>query len=125
MVGVIGLDDDPSRTIAATGPSGHLGEKLEGALAGAKVGQIEQGIGRDHAGQGDSGKVVALGDHLGADKDLGVARREGPERSFEAVAASHGVAIEDHRSDVGVELGQMVGHFLGAGSDGIEESAVA
>jgi len=119
------LDDDPTGAVAAAGPSGHLGQQLKGPLSGTKVGQVEQSIGRDHTCQGDPGKVVALGDHLGTDKDLGIARCEGSERSLEAVAASNGVAIEDHRFDIGVEMGQVVGDLLGAGADGVKEQAAA
>ncbi len=125
VVGVVGLDEDPPRTVAASGPAGNLGQELKRPLARAKVRQVEERVGGDDAGEGDPGKVVALGDHLGPDEDLGISGGEGSEGPFEAVPAAHGVAVEDHGFDIGVELGQVVGHLLGAGADGVEELSAA
>ncbi len=49
-------------------------EQLEGALGGARVGLREAEIGVDHADQRQAWKVMALGDELGADDQIHLAR---------------------------------------------------
>ena len=52
----------------------HLGEQLEGTLARAEIGQVEAGVGVDHARPASPGEIEALGHHLRADEDVGLAR---------------------------------------------------
>ena len=58
-------------------PSGHLGDELEGALAGAEVGGVQANVRVENADQGDIGEMQTLGDHLGADEDVDLVRLEG------------------------------------------------
>ncbi len=71
VIGMIGLEDDPPAQQAPARPPGHLGQQLERALAGAEVGQVEGGVGRDDADDGHQRQVEPLGDHLRADEDVG------------------------------------------------------
>ena len=64
------LDDDAAGALASTGTAGDLGEELEGAFRGAKIGNVEGDVGGNDPDEGDVGKVEALGDHLGADEDV-------------------------------------------------------
>ena len=59
----------------AAGAARHLMQQLERALAGARVGALaEPEIAIDDADGGELREVVALGHHLRADDDVGLAR---------------------------------------------------
>ena len=70
----------PGRS-AAPGAARDLGQELERALGGAEVGKAEPDVGVDHADQRHAREVVALGDHLRAHQDVGLARLEGGEHA--------------------------------------------
>ena len=70
------LDDRFARALAAPGAPRHLGQELKRALRRPKVGEAETDIRGHDADQRDARKVVALGDHLRADEDVDLARRE-------------------------------------------------
>ena len=73
MIGEVGLQDAAPAHIATPRPAEHLGEQLEGALGGARVGKVEQGVRVHHADQGHARKIEALRDHLRPDDHLRVA----------------------------------------------------
>ena len=73
MLGHIGLDQPAAGDGLTAGAAGHLIEKLEGALGGARVGVRKSEIGVDHADQRKARKVMALGHELGADDDVHLA----------------------------------------------------
>jgi hypothetical protein len=58
----------------ASGATGDLMQKLEGALAGARICACEPEIAIDNADGCEIGKMVAFGYDLRADDDLSVAR---------------------------------------------------
>ena len=66
MKGGEGLDEDFAFDVAAAGATGNLGKQLEGALAGAKVGEVKAEVCVDDAHEGYIGKVESFGDHLGS-----------------------------------------------------------
>ena len=68
--GLKGLDQRPTRLVAAAGASRHLIEQLEGALRGARIAASQSQIGVDDADEREMRKIVALGDKLGADDDI-------------------------------------------------------
>ena len=74
MLRHVGLEQRPARPLGAAGAAGDLMEQLEGPLGGAQIAAVQAEIGIDHADQGQVGKVMALGDDLGADQDVDLAR---------------------------------------------------
>src|SRR5690554_4472225 len=98
----VGLNDDLSGAVGAAGAAGDLGEKLEGALGGAEVREVEAHVREHDADQRDVGEVVAFGDHLGADEDVDLASTKAAQKLLEARAAA-GVAVE--AGDAGAAVG--------------------
>jgi hypothetical protein len=60
VIGIERLDDGFARLLAAAGAPGHLCQQLERPLGGAKVGEPEADVGRDHADQRHRGKSCPL-----------------------------------------------------------------
>ena len=73
MIGRIGLDQDPPRSIAAAGPAGDLTEQREDPFGAAKVRQIKRRIGVQYPDQGHGREIMALGNHLRADQHINLA----------------------------------------------------
>ena len=65
VLGQVGLDDNLTGAISASGTARDLLQQIVGALPRSKIGQLEGKVGIDHAHKRDLGKVEALGDHLG------------------------------------------------------------
>lgn len=115
-IGLEGLDEDAAGVRAATSASGDLGDELEGALGGTKIGERESGVGIDDADKPDVGEVEAFSDHLGADEDADFCAREAFEEFVELAAGLHGVAVDadkptrgracrgEHTAELGFEL---------------------
>ena len=87
MIGPEGLDERPSRPVAASGPAGHLRQQLPGALARPWIAGLECKIRIHHARQHEMWKMMALGDKLRADHQidlalLDLAQRIGEERFY-------------------------------------------
>ena len=69
VVGVVGLNDDRARFLGAAGTAGDLEDQLRHALRRPESRCRTTLVGIDDPHQGHLGKVVALGQHLGADQD--------------------------------------------------------
>ena len=69
-MGSEGLDHHFALHFTTPGTARHLGEQLEGALAGAEVGQVKPDIGQDDADQGHRLDVQPLGHHLRTQEDI-------------------------------------------------------
>ena len=109
-----GLDDDFAFEFTASGTSGDLGDELEGALAGAEIGDVEAEVGVEDSDEGDVGEMQALGDHLGADKDVDFLGFEFPEDVFEGVFAAHGIGIDAGEAGFGEDFLEDFLDLLGA-----------
>ena len=70
MLRVKGLDKNLPRAFSPPSPPGHLGQKLESALAGVILRKKEAEVRGHHSHESDLWKVVAFGDHLGADENI-------------------------------------------------------
>ena len=68
VIGMVSLKHHPPRALRPPGATSHLDNELGHALGGAEIGAIEAVIGIQDTDQGYTGKVVALGQHLGADQ---------------------------------------------------------
>ena len=117
-VGIVGLDEDAARLVAAAGAAGDLLDLLEAALGRAQVAAGKAEVGIDHADQGQVGEVIALGHQLGADDDVD---RAGLHRADELRGAQRrpdGVRGDDRGARIGEQLGDLVGDALDAGAAG-------
>ncbi len=76
MIGTVRLHDHTAAAITTSGASGDLRDQLKGAFGCAKVGEVQRGIGVDHADQCDVGKIQTFGNHLGPQQDLALRRPE-------------------------------------------------
>lgn len=126
VFGEEGLDVDFAGEVAAAGASGDLCDELEGAFGGAEVvGDGEGAIGGEDANEGDIGEVEALGNHLGAEEDVGLFGAEGGEEFVVAMAAGGGVGI--HPDDAGGGEDGVEGGLdaLGAEAELLEAGGVA
>ena len=73
MLGHVGLHEAAPGDERAAGAAGHLVQELEGALGRARVGLAEAEVAVDDADRRELREVVALGHHLRADDDVGLA----------------------------------------------------
>ena len=71
MLGLVGLHQREARALGAAGAAGDLADELEGLLGGAEVAALEAEVGVEDADQRQEREVVALGDELGADDEVG------------------------------------------------------
>jgi len=94
VLGLIGLDDRPSRALAPPGPPDRLDEQLVRAFGGALVGEVERDIGRDDPDQRHRRDVEALGHEARADQDVEPALGEGVDDALGRAAVLDDVAIE-------------------------------
>ncbi len=108
MIRVEGLHQHPAALVAPARAAGHLRDQVEGPLGGTEVGQVQRGVGIDHADQGHIGEVQSLGDHLRAQQDLHLAAAEGVQGLLVAAGALHGVAVHPQYADAG-EAGADLG----------------
>src|SRR5574340_576181 len=104
MTGVEGLNDDPSRLVAADAPSRYLRQDLEGPFGGTEIREIQGGVGGDNADQGDGRKVVSFGNHLGADEDINLSMFEVLEDAAGIGGSCDRVAVHPGDSGRGKEL---------------------
>ena len=123
--GAVGLDDGAACAADAAGAAGHLRQELEGPLGGAEVAMGEAEIGVDDADQGELREIVALGDELRADDDVGFARGDRGELAPEALHAAEHVAGKDRHPRVREALGDLLGEALDARPAGNEAVLVA
>jgi hypothetical protein len=66
------------------------------------------------------GKVVALGHHLGADQDVGLAGGDGVEQRLPLAARARRVTIDAQHARLRKELGQARLDTLGAAAEGLD-----
>src|SRR5262249_13910573 len=109
---VVGLDEGAAGAARASGAPGHLAEQLERALGGAHVAEGEAEIAVDYADQGKEGKVVALGDELGADDDVHLAFGDRGEFAPQPIDAARKVARHDNRPRLGKAQSDLFGQAL-------------
>src|SRR5210317_72634 len=68
---VVRLHQHRSQTITPACPSRHLGQDLKGILSSAEIRPLQSNICTHHPHQSDIRKVVAFGDHLSTNKNIG------------------------------------------------------
>ena len=116
MRGAMGLNKHPAGLRAAPGAPGHLGQQGKGTLGTAKVGKIEPRIGADDPDQGDPGKIMPLGHHLGAEQNIDVAALHGTDQISMGAFAAGGVPIHARDACLGKRLSKLFLQALGTGT---------
>ena len=120
MVGLEGLQKAEALLAGAPGAAGDLAQELEGALGGARVAIGEAEIGIDDADQRHVGEIVALGDELRADDDVGLAIGDGFELQPQPPDAAQHVGGEHDGARVREMADDLFGDALDAGTAGDE-----
>ena len=70
MIRLVGLDYDPAWFFSPTGPAADLAEQLKGSFPGPEIRHAQAAVSPDNSHQSHVGKMMALGNHLGADEDI-------------------------------------------------------
>ena len=94
MLGLVGLKDGPSRSVATPGPADRLDQELVRPLRGTLVGQVEGDVGRHDADQRDRRDVEALGHEARPDEDIETPGAEGIDHPLRRAAMLDDVAVE-------------------------------
>jgi hypothetical protein len=120
-VGLPGLEEHGA---GFRGPrAGDLGSSEDRRARGSR--QRQAVVGRQDADQVDAGEVVPLGQHLGADQDVGAARGEGRQDRAVAAAGAGGVLVEPQDARLGEVRRQRQLEPLGPRAPGQERRAAA
>ena len=104
----------------ATRATGDLRDELKGFFRGAKIGQMQCGVGIDHPDQRDVGKVEPFGNHLRAEQDANFTGAKAIERTFVAARTVHRVGIHPQRGVPRKALLHFVLESLGAATKKIQ-----
>ena len=91
MLGIARLDQHLARQIRASGASGDLLQLCKGPLARPIVAREQAAVGVEHACKGQALEMVALGENLRADEDIGVCGAL--EQIFEPTLRTRAVAV--------------------------------
>ena len=108
------LDDDFADPAFTTRTAGHLDDRLRQPLVTAKVGAEQPLVGVDDADQRELGEMVALGQHLRADQDVGLAAGGALQRFVHGALALRAVAVDAHHLPARVAAHELVFQSLGA-----------
>src|ERR1700737_2112927 len=120
-----GLDQHSASLLPPSSPARHLTEKLEAALGGPEIRQIDSNIGVDDSHQSDIRKIQSLGDHLSSEQDVDFARRHPIENSGVRPLPARRIEIHTGNPGAGKSLAQQSLHLLSAKPALLEVSAAA
>ena len=101
MVGRTRLHHHPAAERPTATAARHLRDELARPLRRAEVGQVQRGVGIDHAHEHHRREVEPLRDHLCAHEDVDLPIAEGVERPLVAAAGPHGVGVHPRHGRVG------------------------
>ncbi len=94
MAGLAGLDQHASTALTATRPPRNLDNQLGEVFGAPEVAAEQAAVGIEDADQGDAGKIVPLGQHLGADEDAGLAPADRFEEFVQPPATPRAVTVD-------------------------------
>src|SRR5688572_28143346 len=120
MIGTVSLNEHLARSISATGATRDTGAQLRRSFRGTEVGQRESRVNRDDADEGDVRKVVALRQHLRADKSINLSRTEIRQCLLEDAAARRRIAIYSGDAQGREELSEHLFELFGAFTDVVD-----
>ena len=102
----IGLHNDFSPQLRASGPAGNLEQQRCKTLGGAKIGAVERIVGAEHPDQSEAGEIVTLGEHLRAHENVDGPRVDSIANFRKGAAAFGAVAIDARNSRRRETLGE-------------------
>ena len=114
---VPGLDPHLARRSlggVAAGATGSLHQQREQALGGAKVAREQRAVGVDRRHQRHAPEVVPLGDHLGADQHVDLARVHRRQPRLQRALDACGVGVDAADAGAGQQRGDLLLELLGA-----------
>ena len=95
------LHDNPPSTVPPTGSPRDLGDQLKCPLGRSEIGEMQSGVGIDHAHQQHIRKIEPFGDHLGAEQDINLPRPECRKHPLVTPPATHGVTVHSRHLGIG------------------------
>ena len=95
------------------------------AFAGAEVGTEQTLVRLQNSDQGHAGKVMTLGQHLGAEQNAGIAAARLFQQIFQLAFAAGAVAVDADVRDIREVPIERTPHPLGAGEDRAQIGAAA
>ena len=113
-LGIEGLDNNLAIQVTSPGAARHLGEQLEGALCGARVGDVQAQVCIQHAHQRHAGEVQPLGNHLGAQQNIGSVSAEIGQNIAQCVFARGDIGINALQPGLRETAAQHSLYLLGA-----------
>ena len=124
MSGDTSLQDDASRLISPSGSPRGLGEKLKNPLACPEIRHMQTNITVGDADDGNVGEIVSLRDHLGSNKNRGLAAPNSPEDRFIRLKIVRRIAVESIDSCIGKQTAKLLINSFGSCSPLNELAAV-
>src|SRR5262249_10148948 len=116
----VGLNENFPGCLPASGTTGHLGEELKGAFAGAEIRQMKSEIGVDNSHESHVRKMQALGDHLCPDKNIDFGAAKSVEGFAVSFLPSHRICIHSPNDCMRKERGHVGLDFFSAKA-GVDE----
>jgi hypothetical protein len=92
------LDDDLPGMFSPTGPARDLKQCRKQALGRPKIVGVQATVGTQHHDQGQTGKIMPLGHHLGSNQNIDLTRANRRQQGFCRSATARGVAVNPHNS---------------------------
>src|SRR6185437_6247197 len=120
MLRLPGLQQSASRLRGAPGPPRRLAQQSECPLGRARIGVGEADVSVDDADKGEKGKVMPLGDQLGADDEVVGAFRRRIELTAQSLDPAWRIGRQHEGADVGKEGLRLFRQTLDARPAGCE-----
>ena len=121
----MGLEKNAPRDICAPCAPRDLGQKLGHALLTPKVSAKQQCIRIDDRNKADRGKVVAFGQHLGAQQYAGLSPVDLGDKLLHGISALHGITVHASYRVPAETLSQKILCLLRAQTLRLQLAAVA
>jgi hypothetical protein len=106
VVGVLGLDQHLARPFGAAGTTGDLHQLREQALGRTPVGGKQRRVGSHGANQRELREIMAFGQHLGADQNVGFAVLNRLHHRLPLLAAACRIAVDAQDAGLREALGK-------------------
>ena len=115
-----GLQHQQPRLLAPTCPTRYLHQRLRHPLGSAELLGEQALVGVDHANQPQAGKVMPLGEHLGAEQDAVVPFADAAQDVLQSSPAAHVVAIHARQRHAGEAHGKLLLQPFGSAANRVE-----
>ena len=120
MLWAVGLDEHLTWTLATTGTARQLQQQLESLLRRPEIRPVQQAIRSQDRSQRDLGQIHSLGQHLGADQNIGFTGGKAIQQAAVAIPSTGGIPVEAEQAQALQLLGKKIKHPLGPGPERLE-----